>query len=246
MSESVRNRCADEKMTCVIASQKPWQNSMAKSLRNKTGHEFVQVVDPEQFNVASLSAINPRYVFLPHWSHRVRSTIYERFECIIFHMTDVPFGRGGSPLQNLISRGIYETKISAIRCVEELDAGPVYLKRALSLHGSAEEIFVRASAIMEEMIVEIVDREPEPRDQDGAITVFKRRTPEQSDLATARCLDEVFDTIRMLDAEGYPRAFLDVGPLRLEFSRAARKVDRVLADVQISLPAASKRDETKQ
>ena len=246
MSESVRKRRADETMTFVIASHKPWQNNMAESLRTKTGHEFVQIADVAQFNVATLSSINPRYVFLPHWSHRVGSAIYERFECIIFHMTDVPFGRGGSPLQNLIARGINETKISAIRCVEELDAGPVYLKRPLSLHGSAEEIFIRASGIMEEMIVEILDKEPQPRDQEGQPTVFKRRTPEQSDLAAACSLDEVFDMIRMLDAEGYPQAFLNVGPLRFEFSRAVRKVDRVLADVHISLSAAEKGSGTKQ
>jgi len=28
-------------------------------------------------------------------------------------MTDLPFGRGGSPFQNLIARGIYDTKIIA-------------------------------------------------------------------------------------------------------------------------------------
>ena len=56
-------------------------------------------------------------------------------------MTDLPFGRGGSPLQNLITRGISKTKISALRCNEEIDAGPIYLKRPLSLHGSAEEIY---------------------------------------------------------------------------------------------------------
>ncbi len=48
------------------------------------------------------------------------------FNCVVFHMTDLPFGRGGSPLQNLISRGIYKTKISAIKVVKEIDAGPIY------------------------------------------------------------------------------------------------------------------------
>jgi methionyl-tRNA formyltransferase len=68
----------------------------------------------------------PRYVFFAHWSWKIPRAVYEAHECVIFHMTDVPFGRGGSPLQNLISRGIYETKLSALRCVEEMDAGPVY------------------------------------------------------------------------------------------------------------------------
>ena len=77
-----------------------------------------------------------RWVLVPHWSWIIPATIHERFEVVIFHMTDLPYGRGGSPLQNLIVRGHERTMISAIRCVEEMDAGPVYLKRELSLHGS--------------------------------------------------------------------------------------------------------------
>ena len=44
-------------------------------------------------------------------------------------MTDLPYGRGGSPLQNLIINGHKETMMSALRCVQELDAGPIYLKK---------------------------------------------------------------------------------------------------------------------
>lgn len=230
----------EEKVICVIASQKPWQKNIAESLQKRTGHEFVLISDPEKFNATALTSLNPRYVFLPHWSHRVDASIYERLECIIFHMTDVPFGRGGSPLQNLIARGIYETKISAIRCAADLDAGPVYLKRPLSLYGSAEEIFIRGSKVIEEMIIEILEKRPRPVEQQGEVTVFKRRTPEQGDLGAAKSLNEVFDLIRMLDAEGYPRAFLNVGQLRIEFSRASIEVDRVLADVQISLSPVQK------
>lgn len=55
-------------------------------------------------------------------------------------MTDLPYGRGGSPLQNLIKRNIENTKISAIKVVKDLDAGDIYLKRDLNLNGTADEI----------------------------------------------------------------------------------------------------------
>jgi methionyl-tRNA formyltransferase len=45
----------------------------------------------------------------------------------------------------------------------------------------------------------------------------------------------VHDLVRMLDGEGYPSAFLKAGRLRLEFTRASRKVDHVAADVRIYL-----------
>jgi methionyl-tRNA formyltransferase len=182
-----------------------------------------------------LAALDPRYVFFPHWSHRIDSAIFEHFECVIFHMTDLPFGRGGSPLQNLIARGIYETQISALRCVKEMDAGPIYLKRPLSLLGSAEEIYARASRVIENMIVEIIDIQPTPFAQEGEPTVFTRRTPGDGDLAQAQSLGRTFDMIRMLDAEGYPNAFLQVGQLRLEFTRASWRTDHLVADVRITV-----------
>ena len=208
---------------------------MAKRLAARTGYRFELISDPSLLTVERLRSLQPRFVFFPHWSHRIDAKVYEEFECVIFHMTDLPFGRGGSPLQNLIVRGIYDTKISALRCVEELDGGPIYLKRPLSLHGAAEEIFMRASKTIEDMIVEILQRNPRPQPQRGKATVFRRRTPEEGDLAKAKSLQQAFDMIRMLDAEDYPKAFLEAGPFRLEFTRASSKADHLVAEVRVDM-----------
>ena len=132
-------------------------------------------------------------------------------------------------------RGIRKTKISAFKCNAEVDAGPIYLKRPLSLHGSAQEIYQRATKEVENMIVEILKTNPVPVHQEGKVTMFKRRKPEESNLAGIKTLDEAFDLIRMLDADGYPHAFLNIGPLKLQFTRAVRKADEVLADVRITI-----------
>lgn len=208
---------------------------MADALGSRTGCEFVLISDPTKLTAENLASINPKFVFFPHWSHRIDSRIHEQFECVIFHMTDLPFGRGGSPLQNLIARGIYETKITALRCVEEMDAGPIYLKKPLSLYGSAEEILLRTSDVIGDMIVELLEEFPEPMPQEGVPKVFHRRKPEESNLTAARSLEQVFDLIRMVDADGYPHAFLEVGRLKFEFTRASMRTGYVMADVRISL-----------
>lgn len=159
--------------------------------------------------------------------------VFERTKCIIFHMTDLPYGRGGSPLQNLIVRGHSETMVSALRCEAGLDTGPIYMKRPLSLLGSAREILLRATDVIAGMIADMVENWPQPVPQTGEPTLFKRRTPADSNWADARTLDAVYDHIRMLDADGYPPAFLDIGGFRLEFPRASRSADSVLADVRI-------------
>lgn len=221
-------------MKYIIATNRIWYEDLAVRLSASTGREFVLINKKEDLTVEHLKAIQPRYVFFPHWSYKVPASVYEVFDCVIFHMTDVPFGRGGSPLQNLIVRGIYETRVSALKCTSETDAGPVYLKKPLSLFGTAEEIYLRTARVVEDMIVELVNDEPLPSDQQGEIVCFERRKPEDGDINRLNELEEVFDHIRMLDADGYPKAFLETEHLRLEFQRPSLKHGKVVADVIIT------------
>ena len=221
-------------MNYIVASSSVWRLRLSENLSNRTGLKFISITRKEELTPQTLETVSPQYIFFPHWSYIIPSEIFENYKCIIFHMTDVPFGRGGSPLQNLIARGIYETKISALLCVKELDAGPVYLKRPLSLYGSAEEIYLRASEIIEDMIYQIIKEQPVPVEQKGKITRFSRRKPEQSDIAELTSLTQVFDHIRMLDADGYPRAFLETEHFRFEFDRASIKKGKIIADVKIT------------
>lgn len=84
------------------------------------------------------------------------------------------------------------------------------------------------------MIEEIVSRELQPVPQEGNVVTFTRRRPEDGNLAELDSLERLYDWIRMLDADGYPHAFLEVGRFRLEFRRASYLGDKVLADVVIT------------
>jgi methionyl-tRNA formyltransferase len=110
--------------------------------------------------------------------------------------------------------------LTALRMTNELDGGPVYLKRPLSLEGCAKEIFSRASDLIVQMIDELVVNEPKPVMQEGKPTVFARRKPSQSELPTAVTPEGLYDHIRMLDAPGYPNAFLQHGAWRASFTDA--------------------------
>ena len=221
-------------MSCIIAYNRPWCRELPYKLEKRTGKNFFLIGDKKDLNLDYLNSISPEYIFFPHWSYIIPEEIYQNFTCVIFHMTDLPYGRGGSPLQNLIVRGHSETKISAIQCSKEIDAGPIYLKKPLSLEGSAEEIFIRANQIIEEMIFEILDTNPKPEPQIGEVVKFVRRKPEDGNLSGKKTLDELYDYIRMLDAEGYSPAFIRFGDYKLEFSRASRIVGAVDANVKIT------------
>ena len=199
----------------LVATIKSWNiENYYKIKEERKDYNWYSITNKEELTYVYLNKIKPMYVLFPHWSWIIPKEIYENFNCIVFHMTDLPFGRGGSPLQNLIERGFYETKVSAIKVVGGLDVGPVYLKRNLSLHGNAEEIYIRASDISFKMIGEIIENTPEPVPQEGDVIEFKRRKPEQSELPTTDNLRKIYDYIRMLDAESYPKAYIDRNGLR--------------------------------
>ncbi len=215
-------------MRIIIAAIKSWNIERARALQKEYEgvHEIILYTDKEQLNVENLRQFKPDYILLPHWSYFVPKEITDNWECVVFHMTDLPYGRGGSPLQNLIVRGHKETKISAIKLTETLDGGPVYMKRPLSLEGSAQEIFVRcADIIFKEMIPEFLSGRPIPVLQEGEPVIFKRRKPEDGKLEPLMELDKIYDYIRMLDAEGYPRAYMEFGDYRLEFDKACLSED---------------------
>ena len=220
----------------LIVSEKSWNKELVSYLQSTMPqYAFYLISQKEDFTVERIGSISPVKIFIPHWSYIIPSAIFERYECIVFHMTDLPYGRGGSPLQNLIVRGLTATKLSALRVEVGLDTGPVYLKMDLSLSGTAEEIFVRVNKLVGKMIVEIIQNNLQPVPQEGDPVVFKRRKPEQSDMSGLEKLEEIFDYIHMLDADGYPHAYIEKGEFRYEFTRASIKADgSIVADVKIT------------
>ena len=62
---------------------------------------------------------------------------------------------------------------------------------------------------------------------------LKRRIPEQSELKSDMPINVIYDYIRMLDAEGYPNAFVKWGNYKLKFTAASKKDGKITANVEI-------------
>jgi methionyl-tRNA formyltransferase len=204
----------------IVLSSKNWHDKLFEELQTNIEGTWIRIRGLNEFSLENLDQLRPSKIFIPHWSYIIPEEIFLKYECIVFHMTDLPYGRGGSPLQNLIVRGHNKTKISALKVEEDLDAGPIYLKKDLNLDGSADEIFKRASGIIKEMIEEIIEDKIKPVPQNGDPVIFKRRVPAESNLKDVSSVKDAYDYIRMLDAEGYPHAFVETEFLRFEFNDA--------------------------
>ena len=223
-----------KEISYIVAGAKPWNKRIFYELKSCFTGKWRFCSVPDELTEQLDQIAKPRFIFFLHWSWKVSLQIIDNYECVCFHMTDVPYGRGGSPLQNLISRNHRSTKLAALRMIKDFDAGPVYLKKDLSLEGNAEEIYIRATYLSFSMMKQIIEQSIRPTPQAGKPVVFKRRGPQESRIPESLNLQSLYDFMRMLDAEGYPKAFLEMNGFRYEFSRAGFYNGRIVADVNIT------------
>jgi len=183
-------------------------------------------------------------LFFAHWSSKVPAEITDNYTCINFHCTDLPYGRGCCPVQNLILRGKTETMVTAHLMTSEYDAGDILCKRPMSLLGGGDEIYDRLGALVVDMVHDIaanldmymagkISQAEEGKWKGLKEEPFEKRGPHQSVIWSSNVPD-AFDFIRCHDAEGYPSAFTEIAGLRYTFSNPVLRPDGIEAHVKIT------------
>lgn len=186
--------------------------------QNLIDDSSILIRDNSKLTYEFLKEINPDMVMFPHWSSKVDSLIVKEFKCICFHSSPLPYGRGGSPIQNMIIRGHSETELCSLLMVENFDEGPVYLRTKVSLEGSLDEILRRIYKEIAKQMIELINNDLVPTEQDGEVVNFKRITDNQINLTES--IKEIYNKIRMLDSDVYPSAFIQLDNIKIEFSKS--------------------------
>ncbi len=220
-------------MNYLVVTIKQWNLEVYEKHISKLEGSWSLITDKENLTLENIKKINPKYIFFPHWSWIVPKEITDSYDCVCIHMTDLPYGRGGSPLQNLIIKGHKVTKITALKMTQELDTGDIYHKVSLDLLGSAQEIFIEAANKAYELIKFIVENNPTPQPQEGEVVNFNRRKPSQSEIPKDITFDNIYDYVRMLDADTYPAAYIDFDGFRLLFKKAKLDNGKLTMEVDV-------------
>lgn len=132
---------------------------------------------------------------------------------LVVHESDLPAGKGWSPLSWQILKGNTECKITLFEADEYVDSGKIYLKDIMYFTGNEliDEIRKIQSEYTLKMCLdfilnrkEIIDK---AIDQEGVETFYPKRTPKDSELNINKTIKEQFNLLRIVDNEKYPAFF---------------------------------------
>lgn len=161
-------------------------------------------------------AVSIDFIVFVGWSDLVDCTIIDDYLCLCYHPSDLPFYRGGSPLQNQIIDGNILTKGSLFKMDYNIDSGPIYDKEELSLEGDMNQIFenleTNAATLIQRFILDYEFNNIKFKPQNERLaTKFKRRKSEMSEITIDEILNfdglYLFNKIRAL-GDPYPNAFI--------------------------------------
>ena len=205
---------------CVFVSKNnEWSDSLYRQLSTRSeGVKWIRIS-----NINEISFVNdfdPDWIFFFHWSHIVSKDTWSAHKCVVLHTSNLPDGRGGSPIQNQIMDGIIKTRVNAIEMTGQVDSGKIYCSTGISLQGSLRDIWMTIASQSFDLIQKCIKENLTPKEQEKIDITRRYRRRRTSSLDLDCETDVLYNQIRMLDGEGYPKSNIKIGNFVIEFSRA--------------------------
>jgi len=129
---------------------------------------------------------------------------------IVIHASDLPKGKGWSPVSWQIEQGINKIPITLFEANPQLDDGDWYLKDHIETQGHEliHEIRYLVFKTLHGMAKTFLSRYPlEAHPQNGEESFFDKRTEKNQELNVTKSIQEEFNKLRVCDNERYPAHF---------------------------------------
>lgn len=196
------------KITVLTDNRKSWFTTYGHQLveaLHDLGHESTYVHDKRDIKKGQIC-------FLLSCVNIVGSKYLERnTHNIVIHASDLPCGKGFSPLQWQILEGKNEIVLTLFEAVDEVDAGPYYIKDTVKYEGT--ELYNEIRNKLAEKIIEmclyyisnIKNLNLSP--QKGIESFYPRRTTIDDMIDIDKSIMEQFNHFRIADNINYPLWF---------------------------------------
>jgi methionyl-tRNA formyltransferase len=151
-------------------------------------------------------------LFLISCSEIVDAAAREKYKhVLVIHAADLPQGRGWSPQIWQILEGKNEIVVTLLEAQDKVDSGDIWAQEKVNfsgdeLHDEINQKIFEAEFKLMDMVIDSFDK-IKPRTQQGEITYYKKRTPEDSQLDVNKTIAEQFNLLRVADPERYPAYF---------------------------------------
>ena len=136
---------------------------------------------------------------------------------LVIHSSDLPAGKGWSPLTWQILEGKNDITSTLFEAVEAVDAGVIYLQETIQFagHELTDELHAAQGESIKRLVLEFVEKYPaiieKGRVQSGEESFYPRRKLEDSQLDVNKTIADQFDLLRVVDNERYPAFFTHRG-----------------------------------
>jgi len=130
---------------------------------------------------------------------------------LVAHASDLPKGRGFSPIVWQILEGCREIPLRLIHAADPVDSGDIVLSDSIPFEGHElnDEIRDTLGRRINDLCMAYLEARTPPtgHPQRGEATWYARRKPEDSRLDPLRSIAEQFDLLRVVDNARYPAFF---------------------------------------
>lgn len=154
-------------------------------------------------------------LFLISCNELVKSFVRSLYKkVLVIHASDLPAGRGWSPLVWQVLEGKTEIVVTLFEAVDKVDDGPVWTKTSIFLEGHElvdeinKKLFSAECELMTYAVEHFDDVVPKEQAKEG-ITFYRKRTQEDSRIDPDKTFREQFNLLRIADPDRYP-AFMDL------------------------------------
>jgi methionyl-tRNA formyltransferase len=152
-------------------------------------------------------------LFLISCAEVISTEVRARFQaCFVIHASDLPFGRGWSPLIWQIIEGRSTIVVTLLEAIDQIDAGKIWAQEEISFNGTElydeinEILFAAELKLMDHVILNFKKIIPKSQSIDSP-TWYPRRTCEDSRIDPSKSIASQFDLLRVADPNRYPAFF---------------------------------------
>ena len=130
---------------------------------------------------------------------------------LVVHESNLPKGKGWSPLTWQVIEGKNRIPITLFEAVEKVDAGRIYLQSFIELTG--KELLSEIKDLQGKMTIDLILKflknfhKIKGQDQKGDSTYYPKRGPIDSELDIDKSIKNQFNLLRVCDNERYPAFF---------------------------------------